>query len=394
MATHYFASHDSGIEIVAGELFRELAARKQDITWMAGDATPPPNSAVTMRSRTTSLKILNFVERRIGLPFPIPTIAALNDIRREIRKAEVVILHDCLYLSNIAAFLMARRRGVTTIVVQHIGFVPYKNTLLNALMRLANAAITRPMLARATQVVFISETTRNFFAGVQFERPPEIIFNGVDSGLYRMRFPNENKAEIRQKYGLPPNGRVLLFVGRFVEKKGISALKKMADLRPTYNWALAGWGPMDPRSWGMKNVHVFTGLKGGSLAALYRACDLLVLPSSGEGFPLVVQEALSSGLAVVCGAETLAADPELKKFVSGVPVRVRDEDRTANDFVRAIDELLSSDVDDKAEQRRALAVDRYSWKRAADRYMEIASQLVSEKLSNPPTERATQRIAQ
>ena len=42
MASHYFASHKGGIEIVAEELFRVLADSEREVTWLAADATLPP----------------------------------------------------------------------------------------------------------------------------------------------------------------------------------------------------------------------------------------------------------------------------------------------------------------------------------------------------------------
>src|SRR5208337_254171 len=297
MASHYFASHTGGVEAVAEALFRGLTAREQEVVWLAGDATPPPNPIG--RSRAVSLRIFNFVEERTGLPFPIPTPGALRKISREVSNTDVLILHDCLYLSNILAFLLAQFRRVPTIIIQHIGFVPYSSRVLSAVMRFSNAIVTRPMLSRATQVVFISETTRNFFGQVRFRSSPQIVFNGVDTGLYRTLGAAETKAGLRREYDLPESGPVILFVGRFVEKKGISAMKRMAELRPDWTWAFAGWGPLDPSSWNAANVRVFSELRGPSMAALYRACDLFVLPSTGEGFPLVVQEALASGLPVV-----------------------------------------------------------------------------------------------
>ena len=77
----YFGSRQGGIEIVANELFRRLA-RGQEVVWLAGDATPPPLPIAT--SRSVSLSVFNFVEKKIGLPFPIPTLGALKKIRRDI----------------------------------------------------------------------------------------------------------------------------------------------------------------------------------------------------------------------------------------------------------------------------------------------------------------------
>jgi glycosyltransferase involved in cell wall biosynthesis len=383
MTSHYFASHNGGIEIVAEELFRGLAASGQQVVWLAGDATLPPNPIAG--SRAVSVRVFNFVEEKIGLPFPVPTLGALRKINSEVRDADVLILHDCLYLSNILAFLIARFRGVPTIIVQHIGFVPYSSPVLSTAMRFSNAAVTRPMLSRTAQVVFISETTKKFFGPLRFRRSPEIVFNGVDTELYRTLRGAETKASLRHEYDLPVDSRVILFVGRFVEKKGLRAMERMVKLRPSWTWAFAGWGPLDPRSWKAANVRVLSNLRGPSMAALYRACDLLVLPSTGEGFPLVVQEALASGLTVVCGAETLGADPAMSALVRGVPVYPDDNDRTAREFISAIDDALDSGSASitKSEERRAFALSRYRWHHAAERYLEIASRLVPESVSAP-----------
>ena len=382
MASHYFGSHQGGIEIVANELFRRLAARGQEVVWLAGDATPPPLPIAT--SRSVPLSVFNFVEKKIGLPFPIPTLGALKKIRREMRNADVLILHDCLYLSNILAFLVARVRGVPTIIVQHIGSVPYSVFVLNLAMKVSNAAVTRPMLSRAAQVIFISEITKRFFSHVRFRRPPEIVFNGVDTDLYCLPGTAETKEGLRREYDLPEDRRVILFVGRFVEKKGMRALEHMVRLRPNWAWAFAGWGPLDPCGWKAENTRVLSTLRGPSLAALYRACDLLVLPSSGEGFPLVVQEALASGLPVVCSVETLGADPAMNEFVQGAPVCAGNDEQTAGEFLSAMDAVLASGatLGTRPEERRAFAVSRYSWHHATERYLEIASILAAESVSS------------
>jgi glycosyltransferase involved in cell wall biosynthesis len=161
-------------------------------------------------------------------------------------------------------------------------------------------------------------------------------------------------------------------------------MKRMVHLRPGWVWVFAGWGPLNPARWNAENVRVFPDLKRASMAALYRSCDLLALPSSGEGFPLVVQEALASGLPVVCGEETLGADPAMAAFVKGVPVFPRDEDRTAREFLAAIEDSLASEAEsnNKSEERRAFAASRYSWHRAAEQYLEIVSRLIPQTAPN------------
>jgi glycosyltransferase involved in cell wall biosynthesis len=69
------------------------------------------------------------------------------------------------------------------------------------------------------------------------------------------------------------------------------AVRRMARQRPDIQWAFAGWGHLDPQVWGLPNVVVFRDLSGADLVPLYQASDVFVLPSKGEGFPLVIQEA-------------------------------------------------------------------------------------------------------
>ena len=40
MVSHYFESHRSGLELIAGRLARELVRLKQDVVWLASDVTP------------------------------------------------------------------------------------------------------------------------------------------------------------------------------------------------------------------------------------------------------------------------------------------------------------------------------------------------------------------
>src|SRR5207237_9060739 len=86
--------------------------------------------------------------------------------------------------------------------------------------------------------------------------------------------------------------------------------QRLAQELPQAQWIFAGWGPLDPAHWGLAHVAVHRNLSQAQLAPLYQAADLLVLPSVGEGFPLVVQEAMACGTPALVGDETAAGCPE------------------------------------------------------------------------------------
>jgi glycosyltransferase involved in cell wall biosynthesis len=370
MVTHYFESHRGGIEIIAGRLLRELARLGHETIWVATDASPPPEPE---GFRAVPVSANNTMERRFGVPFPLPTVGAGKVIAREVRECDAVIMHDALYLTTGLAFSAARRFGKPTVIIQHIGAVPYRNPVLRLLMTLGNRVVARRLLTRSDRVVFYSEIAARYFASVRFAAPPERILNGVDTDLFRpLTDPGQRRA-VRERLGLPLDRPVALFVGRFVEKKGLHILKRMVPLRPDIHWAFAGWGPMNPRTWSLPNVSVLSDLSGATLAPLYQACDVLVLPSTGEGFPLVVQEALACGLPVACGLDTSTADPAAASLLTGVAVDQDDLQRTALEFCAAVDRIVAdpSPPGARAEERHQFAREHYSWSFAAQRYVEV-----------------------
>ena len=354
---------------MSGQLYRRLAGPECRITWAAAGVSAIPSAS--LHRTALPLRVWNGIEGAVGLPFPIPSLAAFTSLWSATRSSDVVILHDCLYLSNIAAFAFARLQRKPVLIVQHIGSVPFANRLVAGVMNLANRLITRPMLRAATQVAFISQTTQRHFSEVRFSRPPVLVFNGTDTATFWPPADGAAKARLRAPLGLPADKPVALFVGRFVEKKGLPILRKMARLNPDIVWAFAGSGPFSPRDWSLANVRVYSDLRGSSLADLYRAADVFVLPSIGEGFPLVIQEALACGLPVVCGAETAMADDALAGFVQGVPLAPNHE-QAAQDFLAAIREVLNGPVSaELAEQRFAFVQSRYAWTGILDRYLRI-----------------------
>jgi glycosyltransferase involved in cell wall biosynthesis len=375
MVSNFFDTHRGGLDIVAGRLARELAARGFEVSWLATDACEPPDDAC--RVRAVGVSAWNIAERRLGVPFPLLSPAAIGRLFAEVRGADAVLLHDSLYVTSMATFVATRRAKKPLVILQHIGAVPYRSPVLRGLMALANRCVGAPLLSGAEQVVFISQFVRDYFGKLTFKAPPRLIFNGVDAAIFHPPGEGE-KAAARARLGLPADGTVALFVGRFVEKKGVHLLRLAAQRRGDITWAFAGWGVLDPARWGLANVRVFSDLSGASLAELYRASDVFVLPSVGEGFPLVIQEALACGLPVVCGAESVDADPSAAPLLLGVDVAGGGADDAAARILEALDGALAGDGPMLAAQRSAFVRERYAWSAAADRYAEILTGLIGQ----------------
>jgi len=371
LVTHYFPAHRGGVELVAAEIARRLAARHgAEVSWHASDCDQPPSfPGVTC----CAARSWNGIERRAGVPYPLWSFGALRRVASAARSASVVHLHDCLYLPNLVAYAAARCAGRPVLVTQHVGMVPYRNPLLRATLSFAYSVLARIVLGGAHQVVFVSDTVQHYFAKfISFRAAPRLVPNGVDTAVFQP-VDEARRAALRASAGVKPGGALLLFVGRFVEKKGLSLLRELAARMPEAIWVFAGWGPVEPESWQLPNVRVARGRTGADLAQLYQAADLLVLPSTGEGFPLVVQESMACGTPALIGVDTAAGLPDAAKLLLSEEVSSAE---AAARWERRVRYLLGSrELADLRPAAADYAVKNWSWEQCAARYAELLGEL-------------------
>ncbi len=134
-------------------------------------------------------------------------------------------------------------------------------------------------------------------------------------------------------------GNRLIFVGRIVEQKGLVVLfESLQQLLPKYpdlHLTVVGDGPdrrlLTDRAAAMgleANVEFVGARSQGEVAELLARSDVFVIPSYAEGVPVVVMEALGSGLPVV--ATFVGGMAELvEDSTNGFLVRPGDPDQLA-----------------------------------------------------------------
>lgn len=214
---------------------------------------------------------------------------------------------------------------------------------------------------------------------------------GVDVDSF---LPGKADAEWARSIGL--QSPVILFVGRLVEKKGVSyLLDAMADPSLQHmraNLAIVGDGPLrsalehQTAALHLEQQVKFLGAQPGRLLPrCYASADLVVAPSvqtadgDCEGLPTVLLEAMASGAPVV--STPVGGIPQLiEDKVSGVLVPPADSEQLA----RALASLLQC-----VDMRRTLAVNArakasaFDWRRTAGAYKELICSVLD---SNAPVQ--------
>ncbi len=222
--THFYESHGGGIERVAAQINRAFARNGHVAIWAASDRDPPPEAPIN----AASLRCVDPLEKLTGLPMPIPGPGAALRLARAVRASDAVIIHDSLYFTSILAAILAAANRKPWLLIQHISGIAFPSRALRLTMRLANILATHPMLRAAHRLVFISDVVRRDLLGDPPWRAYRLLFNGVDTAVFHPP-ALADRARVRASlFDLPTTGALALFVGRFVEKKGLSVLRTLA----------------------------------------------------------------------------------------------------------------------------------------------------------------------
>lgn len=254
-----------------------------------------------------------------------------------------VVLGYWVYPDGYAALLVARALGVPCVVGALGSDIHVRSGI--------NAHMTRRTIKGADAVVAVSEAMRQTAIRVFGAEPAKVhtIVNGFNTSV----FAPMDQAAVRAKLGIPADEKVIIYVGRFVEAKGlrdlIAAFGQLALADSTLTLALVGDGVMKDEIlrlvWaaGLENrVRLPGGQSPVGVAEWINAADVLTLPSWSEGYPNVVVEALACGRPVV--ATDVGGTREILDGNSGVLVPPRDATSLAN----AIETVLARHWDHRA----------------------------------------------
>jgi glycosyltransferase involved in cell wall biosynthesis len=200
----------------------------------------------------------------------------------------------------------------------------------------------------------------------------------IPLGVETPELTDSTAKSIRNKYDIPENAFVVLFLSRLHYKKRPDLLiEVIAELRDKFNLHLIIAGSGDPvyenelkilaERHRMNDTITFTGfVEGAEKNELLQGSDLFVLPSYSENFGIAVAESLAAGTPVVITSDVQIAE-YVKAYDAGIVIRGEKES-----LRKAIEDCVQNR--DRLDKFRANALklvhDKFDWRVIARNLLE------------------------
>lgn len=280
------------LDIFCRDLLAELSAEGYEVVAVASPGPELDRVAVREGVRAEAVEM----RRRIS---PFRDIRSLFSLVRLFRREKPHMVHSMTPKAGLLGMMAARLAGVPVRVHTFTGLLfPTATGWRRTLLRLTD----RVTCACATHVVPEGEGVKaDLLAGGITRKPMAVLGHGNVRGVDLERFaPSpEITAEaraIRSRFDIPPEARVLVFIGRFNRDKGLRELIEAIDMTDGCHLLLVGAGEgepgdIDPCSLSDNpRIHLSDGWID-DVRPWLAAADALIFPSYREGFPNVVLEA-------------------------------------------------------------------------------------------------------
>lgn len=246
---------------------------------------------------------------------PIKAWGTIKQLARILRKVQPDVLHTSTLRPNAYGAMAGWLAKVPVIVctVEGLGTLYTNHDLKTRLARWGVEQVTRLTLRAADAIIFLNPDDREYYISHRLCRPEQarlIVSVGVDVHTFSPdRFSPDDRASLRQNWGLPPDAIVVTMIARLIAPKGVREFLQAAErLNGKARFVLIGEpdpGNPDSLTWEDIRDYIQRGivLAPGwqkDVASWLAITDVFVLPSYyREGTPVTVLEGMAMGLPVV-----------------------------------------------------------------------------------------------
>lgn len=307
----YAGAHERGSRVLDVEIVRSRAFRRREVTHRAGGGA-----------------------QSVEIQLPFGALEALLRFRPD------VVVSAELGARTALSALYARGARIPLVIWS------YQSRAWAATAGRARRAWRRALLARADAVVGMGAQAREVLRGLGV--PEARLFdapNAHDHESLTAALAGRDATALRAglRAGLGCREKLALVAGRLVAAKGIrpllAAWRGLApELRDAWTLLFVGDGPLRPEieqaaaAGAAGEILCCGAVAARDMADFYAGADLLVFPSLGDPWGLVVNEALACGVPVLCSRLAGCADDLIRPGENGWHFDPLD----ADDFSRAL----------------------------------------------------------
>lgn len=214
-----------------------------------------------------------------------------------------------------------------------------------------------------------------------------LIHYGAKERIYRYPFTSirekdiidkpltiEEKKLIKTKLGLEDKPTAIA-VGRFIYDKGLDVLiDSWKNVSNDYNLLIIGGGEEKDNliaqieKNNLDNIKLLDYMDPADLVDYYKASDIFILPTRGDVWGLVVNEAMANGLPVITTDKCVAGLELITEGKNGYIVPINDENALS---LRANELLSNKNLQEDMSKRNIERIKMYTIENMAKKHMDI-----------------------
>lgn len=173
--------------------------------------------------------------------------------------------------------------------------------------------------------------------------------------------------------------KIILSIGRMIEVKGFDTLiKSVARIDKSIGVYIVGGKPLDEyirlmKEYNIQNIHFVDFQTQNDLLSYYKMSDLFVLPTRGDVWGLVINEAMANGLPVITTDKCIAGIELIEDDVNGYIIPVDNEELLAEKIINLIndDEKML-----KMSTNNLLKIKKYTIENMTNKHFDIFKNLI------------------
>jgi poly(glycerol-phosphate) alpha-glucosyltransferase len=304
------------------------------------------------------------------------------ELKKALHSAKLDLLHShgLWMYPSVASLEWSRISNHPLIISPHGMLDPWaiKNSAWKK--RLAGLLYENRHLKNASCLHALCLSEYNAIRRYGLSNPVAIIPNGVD-------LPCKTSGQMKPDWisHLPPNCKILLFLGRIHPKKGLinvlhawKELKELDYVSPENPWHLviAGWNQNGHREQLEKlghdldigeNIH-FTGPQfGKEKTATLSQADAFILPSYSEGLPMAVLEAWSHNLPVIMTPQCNLPEG----FSANAALKIDTDPSSISETLLQLFSMNKEELQNFGKNGYQLVKNKFTWPLVADQMYQV-----------------------